>query len=75
MGFLSKAWKFIDGNKTVIGLVVLQVATAPFVPAAAVPTLQWIGGVLTTGGVLHKGAKAIKKVKEEPGDKTNDSGA
>jgi hypothetical protein len=53
----KKIWNFIDGNKTVLGLVVLELASAPFIPEKAISSIEWFGGVLTAIGVIHKGKK------------------
>ena len=62
----KKIWNFIDGNKTVLGLVVLELATAPFIPEKAISSIEWFGGVLTTVGVIHKGKKLSNGNENEP---------
>lgn len=59
---LNKIWTFIDGNKTIFGLVILQLPDAPFIPEDWVSSIQWLGTLLTALGVSHKAQKATKKI-------------
>lgn len=60
---MEKIWNFLSGNKTIFGLVILQIATwMPegsmlwFIPLKE--ALMWLGGLLTGTGVIHKLAKS-----------------
>ncbi len=47
---------FLNGKKTIIGLVLLQAATLPFMAEhpQIVTVMQWVGGVLTGTGITHR---------------------
>ena len=60
---MQTVWNWLNGNKTIFGLVILQIATAiPSDTSIAgipiVPILQWVGGTLTGAGVIHKIVKS-----------------
>lgn len=61
---LSKIWAWMDGKKTVLGLILTATGgLAAFLPMVAVqyPGARWIGAtagvVLTVNGLLHKAWK------------------
>lgn len=64
MSFWEKLWNWLNGNKTVIGLLILQVANSVpedllvlgFLPLKSF--LEWAGGILAGAGAIHKIAKA-----------------
>jgi uncharacterized membrane protein len=64
MNFLTKLWNWLNGNKTVIGLVLLALIAQPFfkqiVPEASIwyQAIQWIAGLLAGVGAVHKLVKA-----------------
>ena len=51
----QKIWDWLDGNKTLIGTVLL-VATPMLLGehTFGYDILMWLGGFLTAGGVVHK---------------------
>lgn len=51
-----KIINWLDGKKTIIGLVLLQVATMPLVAAhpEIATVLQWVGGIFTGVGAIHR---------------------
>ncbi len=72
MQTLINFWNFLNGRKTDIGAAFLLAAlffsqvvigiwhvTAPWTDYTA-QTLTWIGGIITTGGFLHKGVTAVQ---------------
>jgi hypothetical protein len=64
MNFLTAIWNYLNGNKTALGLVIIQIASwlpqdttlFGFIPVVVV--LNWLGGVLSGGGIVHKLVKA-----------------
>jgi len=62
---LRVLWKKADGKKTAAGIVVTVAGIALFwTPAAPVAGKVVDAGLALTGvGLLHKGAKAVKKKK------------
>jgi len=64
MNWLQAIWNFLNGNKTVIGMALLWLAQYipadtmlfGFIPVKAL--CEWIGGLLTGVGVVHKFAKS-----------------
>ena len=63
MNAFELIWNWLNGNKTIIGMALLWLAQyiPPdtmlwFIPAKAL--LDWVGGLLTGVGVIHKIAKA-----------------
>jgi len=60
---MQTLWNWLNGNKTIFGMVILSIAQS--IPADTevigiplVPVLNWLGGILTGAGVVHKMAKA-----------------
>ena len=58
---MKKLWDWLDGNKTLIGTLILTV-TPMLVPDHTIgfQFLMWLGGILAGGGVVHKLAKGVK---------------
>jgi hypothetical protein len=62
MGFLQKFWDYMNGKKTVVGVIITVLATAvgyapavlAFVGVGAATIAQYIGIATTVLGVLHK---------------------
>ncbi len=67
---MNEVWEWLSGKKTAIGAVVLLASavltqvvvgiwgyTAEWVDPT-IKTLDWVGGLVATGGLLHKGVKA-----------------
>lgn len=81
MNWLKKAWSWLDGKKTVIGSVAVNIAT--FMPEFNVSILGvdvpikdgllYLGMALGGTGLLHKGKKGgtkiVKKIKALEKDK------
>jgi hypothetical protein len=69
MNFLTKLWNWLNGNKTVIGLVILTLIQQAFfkqlLPETSVwyQAIQWFAGILAGVGIVHK----IAKANTEPG--------
>ena len=69
MTWYDKLWNWLDGNKMIFGLAILKLAD--WVPPdhvlfGFVPTrqlLEWVGGLLTGVGGLHK----LMKATTDPG--------
>lgn len=59
----SKLWNFMRGNKTILGLVFLQLSSAPFMPESWITSVDWFGSVLTTVGVVDKGIRGFGELK------------
>ena len=61
MNFLKVIWEWFDGNKTIIGTLILAVLSTGIIPAGTFgyEFLQWLGGLLAGVGVLHKMAKGV----------------
>ena len=60
---MNAIWNFLNGNKTIFGLALVSFAQA--LPADTilfdipiVPILNWLGGILTGTGVVHKALKS-----------------
>jgi hypothetical protein len=53
---MNKVIEFLNGKKTIIGLVLLQVATMPLVASHTeiATVLQWVGGIFTGTGFIHR---------------------
>jgi len=72
---MNEAWEWLNGKKTVIGSVLLlasafstQVVIGIWeVDQAWLPrmveTFDWVGGLITTGGLTHKMVRKGKKKK------------
>lgn len=70
MGFI---WELFDGKKTNVGATMLVVALAMTNLGDIwgwggvewfdniIASLNWIGGILTPGGLIHKGIKKAKQ--------------
>ena len=64
MNIFTMIWNWLNGNKTILGLFVLAMIQQPFftqfVPQASAlwQALNWIFGLLATGGALHKLVKS-----------------
>lgn len=54
--FIGKTLRYLNGKKTIIGLVLLQLCSLPVLAdyPEVVFTLQWLGGMLTGIGITHK---------------------
>jgi hypothetical protein len=68
---MSSIWNWLDGNKTLIGSIILNIAQ--FIPEGTEVTgipvnsiLYWLGGVLSGGGLAHKTAKVMNNKKISP---------
>lgn len=59
MKFLTAIWKWLDGNKTLIGTLLIVLLQGGMFGEAGVlfDVITWLSGILTAGGVLHKIAK------------------
>jgi hypothetical protein len=65
----DKLWNWLNGNKTIFGMFLLAVVapnlpddlTLVYIPVKT--AVEWIGGLLTGAGVIHK----IYKSNTEPG--------
>ena len=54
----QKIWDWLDGNKTLVGTVILVVTPLLIGEHTfAFDILMWLGGFLTGGGILHKAIK------------------
>ncbi len=55
---MAKIWEWLNGNKTVIGTVILVVTPLLLGDHTfAYQILMWAGGLLTGGGIVHKFVK------------------
>ena len=59
MNFLKTLWEWFDGNKTIIGTLILAVLSTGIIPDGTFlfQFLSWLGGLLAGVGVVHKLAK------------------
>ena len=58
---LQKIWEWLDGNKTLIGTMLLVVTPVLFGEHTfAFELFMWLGGLLTGGGMIHKVVKGTK---------------
>lgn len=55
---MKQVWEFLDGKKTIIGLILLAVAGHSTGLTAEI--LNIVGGSLTGVGFAHKGIKSTK---------------
>jgi len=57
---MKKIWEWLDGNKTVIGTLIL-VATPLLLPdhTLGFQFLMWLGGIMAGIGVTHKLKKGV----------------
>ena len=65
MGFLTQLWNWLNGNKTFFGMAILLVLQQGWLPSDTIyfEMLQWLAGLLTGGGLLHKLKKANTKAE------------
>ena len=63
MDFFKKALEWLNGNKTFFGMFILLFLQQGFISETtfAYEFLQWIGGLLSVGGMAHKIKKATTK--------------
>jgi len=62
MKFLSDIWAWLNGNKTTIGAVILALVAREgdlFGSPELEAILEWAGGILAGGGLVHKIKKGI----------------
>jgi hypothetical protein len=59
---MSKIWEWLNGNKTVIGALILAVLGTGIIGEHTLgyQLLFWLGGLLAGTGVIHKFAKPAK---------------
>ena len=59
MDFLKKIWAWLDGNKTLIGTLLLVLLQQGVVPehTFVYDFLSWVANILVGGGLVHKIAK------------------
>lgn len=67
---MEKLWQWLNGKKTVIGASLLLASAFctqvligiwnldPWWMDKTIQTLDWVGGIVTSGGLVHKGIKA-----------------
>lgn len=61
---MKKIWIWLDGKKTVIGLLAGRIITLPFMDTCdpqLITILTWIFDAMAAGGLAHKGVKYLKK--------------
>lgn len=53
---MKALWEWLDGNKTIIGTMILAFVGTNIVPSHtfAYAFLQWLGGFMAAGGMVHK---------------------
>jgi hypothetical protein len=53
---MKNLWEWLDGNKTVIGTLLLAFIGTGIVPeyTFGYAFLKWLGGFMAGGGLLHK---------------------
>ena len=58
---MQKLWDWFNGNKTVIGALILAVLGTGILGehTFAYQVLIWLGGLLAGGGLVHKVAKGV----------------
>ena len=59
----QQIWDWLDGNKSLFGMVVLYFAEKPgllFGSSVVEDLAMWVGSLLLGGGMVHKLAKGIK---------------
>ncbi len=56
---MQKIWEWLNGNKTLIGTLILALVGSGFVPEHTFlfDFLSWLGAGLAAGGVFHKVVK------------------
>lgn len=60
-------WQFLSGKKTVSGFVLLHLAAKgvlDFLGPDGLVIVDVVGQLLAYGGLVHKGGKFVKKIKE-----------
>jgi hypothetical protein len=59
--FLAQLWAWLNGNKTLIGALILAILGGGFIAEGTLlyTVLEWLGGILAGGGLLHKLAKGV----------------
>lgn len=66
---LKNIWKWLNGKKTVIGLGILALTGQDFfanhVHVDVVAAMEWLGLILSGGGLIHKGMKVKSKTVKE----------
>jgi uncharacterized membrane protein len=67
MKTLKSIWKWLNGNKTIIGSGLLLLGNLSFVKANISPDIlaitNWTGGVLAGGGLVHHAWKGYFSTK------------
>ena len=58
---MAKIWEWFNGNKTVIGTLILAVLSTGLIGdhTFGYEVLLWLGGILAGTGVAHKLAKGV----------------
>jgi len=58
---MSKIWEWLNGNKTVIGALILAILGTGIISdhTLGYQILLWLGGLLAGGGLAHKVAKGV----------------
>lgn len=53
---MKKLWQWLDGNKTILGTLLLAFIGTGVIPEHTFfyALLQWLGGFLAAGGMVHK---------------------
>lgn len=56
---MKALWDWLDGNKTIIGTLILAVLSTGILPdnTFAYDFFQWLGSGLAAGGLIHKALK------------------
>ncbi|GAG00455.1 unnamed protein product, partial [marine sediment metagenome] len=56
---MAKIWTWLNGNKTVIGTLILAVLSTGIIGdhTFGYEVLLWLGGLLAGGGLIHKVVK------------------
>ncbi len=56
---MAKIWEWLNGNKTVIGALILAVLGVGIIgeQTLAYQVLLWLGSLLAGGGLIHKAVK------------------
>ncbi len=63
MKFLKVIWVWLNGNKTLFGMIIMYFVDKPgdlFGIAMVELFAAWLGGILLGGGVVHKVLKGTK---------------
>lgn len=54
---MNKIWKFLNGKKSTIGIILLVAAGAPWdgiIPAGAIDIIYYFGAALAGAGSVHR---------------------